>query len=449
MSENEFSESKESFVNYLNNEIEQIREDIKMPGWTNWAVLAALASAGWFIILELEKNIFNTEQFYLLFILTSMAYIILRDIYDFLKPDQSNKKTRFFTVEIIFREKRLTFAVNIIHASLMMFLLIRFSNKVSALPFYFSLIYYGFIILSPAIGILIDKAIKRFTNANFYIPDMQTSAIPFNVPPALRNTSKPFKGGFIIPSIIFSLAITYSLFSYALFYFHSYGLGITDVTISSLKMAILSFSIFLLIKLWVYSEQTSPTLKELLEIRRDLIFGNINLDMAKKLTEISISGLNKSAIIQREVTNCIVTLQGIDSELNKAAQKNQIAISQIQDSNESQQILWETMRDAILVHLRQARTIYLSDKGLRGGLGAFLKIYAPMEPEDMGFVESLRKMAELYIEVKKKYDETIFEWLKLAVKYEGVPKSNKWKDVAINELKAEIPEIIISQKDAG
>ena len=72
-----------------------------------------------------------------------------------------------------------------------------------------------------------------------------------------------------------------------------------------------------------------------------------------------------------------------------------------------------------------------------------------MVPEDTGFFDSLRKMAELYIEVKTKYDETVFEWLSLTEKYEGGSTDNKWKKIAIEELKAELPEIVVSKRDAG
>ncbi len=450
MSENEIIESKETFTNYLNSEIDQLREDIKMPGWTNWAVLAALASIGWFIIQEAEKNIFNLEQIYLLFIILSMAYTVLREFYDFFKPNQSNRRIRYFTLDILFREKRLAIVINIIQACLMVFLLTHFSTQVGRIPYYLSLFHYGFILFSPIFVLIIENSIKKFTATNFYIPDIQNYNIPVGISFSSKRKNKVVMNLSAMPSIIMFIVVSYLLTNYSLFYFHLHGLAINPIAFSSLKLAILVFSIFLLLRLLVYSQQTSPTLKELVNIRRDLMFGNIDFEMAKRLAEISVSGLNKSAIIQREITNCIMTLQGIDTELNKAAQKNKIALSQLQEMKgnedlESQRTLWETIRDATLSHFRQARKIYLSDKSLRGGLVLFVKIYGAIEPEDTGFIESIKKMAELYIEVKKKYDGTIYEWLNLVVKYEGDSASKKWRDIAIKELEAEAPHKSLEQ----
>ena len=47
-------------------------------------------------------------------------------------------------------------------------------------------------------------------------------------------------------------------------------------------------------------------------------------------------------------------------------------------------------------------------------------------------------MGELYVEVKKKYDGTIQEWLNLAIQHEGTDASKKWRDIAIKELAAEL-----------
>lgn len=441
MSENQVVDAKESFISYLNNEIDQIREDIKMPGWTNWAILAALASIVWLIILEIEKNVFNFDQIFLLYIILSLTYFIFRDIYDFAKPNQANRKIRFLTTDVLLRENKFAFIINIAQASLVVILLIHFSTQVGTFTYYLSLFFYGMMFFSPILLFLIDKSVKSFTHTNFYIPDSLDYPISFSSPSLQKKFT--ILMSILNPSLFINIIILYASIKYSLLYFNLFGITINPATFSSLKIAILTFSIFLLIKVWIHNEQISPTLKELVEIRRDLMFGNINTDMAKKLAEISISGLNKSAIIQREIGNCILTLQGIDTELNKATQKNQIASAQYQTNNEnpeSQQVLWETIRDATLVHLRQARTIYLSDRSLRGGLVKFLRIYAPIEPNDTSFVDSLRKMAELFREVKEKYDQTIYEWLQLIDKYEGHLALNKWKKIAIKELEAELPQ---------
>ncbi len=67
-------DSKEFFVDYLSKEIDQLHEDIKRPGWTIWAIVAAIASLSWLLILELEKNLYQLDQVLLLFLIISFIY---------------------------------------------------------------------------------------------------------------------------------------------------------------------------------------------------------------------------------------------------------------------------------------------------------------------------------------------------------------------------------------
>jgi hypothetical protein len=72
-------------------------------------------------------------------------------------------------------------------------------------------------------------------------------------------------------------------------------------------------------------------------------------------------------------------------------------------------------------------------------MSSFLRVYAPMEPQDTSYIESVKNMTELFVEVKKKYDETVCKWLRLSVMYEGESARKKYEKIAVDDLAAELP----------
>lgn len=442
MSDNKITDTTGLFLSYINDEINQIREDIKMPGWTNWAVMAAVASIIWLLIIEVEKGVFKIEQICLIYIILVLFSSFLRNLYELLKPITSDNRIRYISIDLIFKEKRFTFVINIFQACLMVYLLWNFSSQSGTVPYYLAIISYGIYIISPLIIYLGYFISRKIYNYNLYFPDNKNAYMPIGFSLSSKRKSKVTLNLYALPSITMPIIYLYLSFKYSQLYIYLFGLSLDPTVFSNFRIAILCFSILTLLRLFIFNEETSPTLKELVDIRRDLIFGNIDLEMAKKLTEVSLSGLNKSTIIQMETRNCITTLQKIDAELNKAEQKIKIASSELEKNNtndlDAQRTLWETFRDATLAHFRVARSIYLSDKSLRLGLGVFLRVYGPIEPDNTNFIESLKKLDEIYKEVKQKYDQTIGKWLYLVDEYEGNSTKNLWREIAVSELAADL-----------
>src|SRR5690606_39528612 len=92
--------SKETFLEYLNTEIEQIREDMKTPGWTQWAIIGALASIFWLLVLEVEKDVFDSNQTLMLFAIISLFVNTIRYIYIQTKPDRKSTRLNSSHVKI-------------------------------------------------------------------------------------------------------------------------------------------------------------------------------------------------------------------------------------------------------------------------------------------------------------------------------------------------------------
>jgi len=77
---------------------------------------------------------------------------------------------------------------------------------------------------------------------------------------------------------------------------------------------------------------------------------------------------------------------------------------------------------------------------LIGGSANFLiSKYAVFQPNDAEYLTHIEKLSNLYKQVKRKYDTTIWVWLNYVNKFEGKDVALHWKDVVVSELKAELP----------
>lgn len=429
-------DSKEFFIEYLNTEIEQLREDLKTPGWTLWAIFAALASIGWLLILELEKKTSDLDQILLLFLLLGFISAIIRIIYRLVKPKQTRKKIQYATFEDAIKGDGLQLLYTVVSSIILILIVIQFSASVSKFTYYSVLTCSTALIIFPYLSLGLASMMKRFSgiHTQFYVPDPKKDLV----------SSSPLT---LVVNIVWLFIIglyVYWFLAFGSYYVQTYGIELTVKTISSFKIAILIASVFWLISLVVRRDVSSTAVNSLIAIRRDLIFDNISLDIARNLSEIALFGVDKASIIQVEVAGCIATLQQIDVELNNANKKNEAASKLLPEAlgedRETANTVWESLRNDAFLHFKRAREIYLADTSLDGGLGMALKVYGKFEPENKEYVTYLENLRDLYQQVKEKYDSSILAWIQLINAFEGETSASAWQKVAVNELAADIPE---------
>jgi hypothetical protein len=303
---------------------------------------------------------------------------------------------------------------------------------------------------------LLRGIFKRYLQEDFYVPNVNTSAAVVDLVfiynilrnrgglksiKTLSNSYSTTRPRNMIP-LTFQLLSVYWIIGFSLYYLTIYPVIQNLATISSFKIAVLAVAEMSLIGILLNRDSSSTTLKKLVDIRRDIVFDNINVDVARELTEIAIYGLNKSAVVQAEVANHISTLQKIDAELNNAQKKNDAAkllLSEIDgELTKDKLVIWESLRETAYLHFRKAREVYLSDIGLRGGWSVGYSKYVMFQPSDTNYLTHLEKLSKSYQQVKQKYDSTIWEWLNYINKFEGKDSALAWLDIAISELKADL-----------
>jgi len=228
-----------------------------------------------------------------------------------------------------------------------------------------------------------------------------------------------------------------------LYYTTVYPVVLDQTSISSFKIATLGVVGLSLIRILLNSKTSLTTLNKLIDIRRDIVFNNIDVDVALKLTEIVIYGLNKSTIAQMEIANHISTLQRIDAELTAAERKNNAANILLLENGETltaeKTEIWESLRDTSYSHFRKAQEVYQSEYRTLGGPRLLVTKYSMIQPDDTEYITHIEKLGDLYEQVKQKYDATIWVWLNYISKFEGEDAALNWKDKAIEELKVELP----------
>lgn len=431
------TDSKDKFLEYLNVEIEQCQEEIKKPGWTNWAIMAGLATIIWLLILEFEKQDYITDQIYLLFLVFSFLLSIFHELYGVMKPKKFSKKEYFRPANDLLENNKIRFFISTAHTLILILLIVHFSTKPGKLPYYLALLELVGSLIFVIFSMISMFVMTKITSTNFYIPQIEGK---INLPSIRqKRKKKSFRANTFL--LVDDVLFIYLVICYSNLYLTTYGLNVT----TSVKISALLIAILFLVKL-ITQTQDSPTLVSLQNVRRDLMFNNIDLEMAKQLAEITLLGATRSNIVQREFQDCLSTLRRIDSLLNQAKIENSTAAAMLVDSTsiaENASLPWISLRDAAYYHFKQAKETYISDKKLRGGfdlLVSMLKIYGS---DDQDFHNTVEKTEKLFDQVKTKYDQTIQIWLDLIYKFEGREKAVEWLHVATTELDAELPDDFI------
>ncbi len=311
----------------------------------------------------------------------------------------------------------------------MILLVMHFNDRVYKGASYSYILCNTIFILIPLFIWSFAKVVDKFTGLPAYLPDVDKA----------QNTNNQFVSRFRKLFVPIMLVLScFWLLSFVIVYVEIYGTGITLLAISSFKIAVLSVAILNLVKILLSSNDQKPTLNNLINIRRGLMFNNINLDLARNLTEVALNGLDKSSIIQAEVSNCISTLQKIDVELNNAIKKNEAAVKLVSERNDKPEddvkILWESLRDVTFSYFERAREIYLSDKTLQYGLERHVRMYRFVEQGNTNYIQYLEKLYDLYDQVRKKYNSTICTWLNCVREFEGEDSALSWTKISIKQL---------------
>jgi hypothetical protein len=264
----------ERLVDLLEFEVGRIRSEQRRPGWTTWALLAAVATAGWLILSELDSQ--HVELSRVLFV--SLVLFLLYDLIQLLvsvsaaSPVREASDPRFRITRVLFSQSRLSMILDF--TRYVALLLIAATNPLltSGPARHVLYVYCSLMILSAALG-------------------MTLSFVDIPIP-----TSRPRQPIADVVLLLIYLALVMSTVG-VIWRLASVG---SSVTIPEIRVAALVVAGLVCLSVLTRSHREFPFLSTLEDIRRRLGLDRIDYEGAKRQTEIALEGLGVSDLLQRE-----------------------------------------------------------------------------------------------------------------------------------------------------
>lgn len=321
----------ELVLHALDKEIDDILSSQKRQGWTTWAILGSIAATIWLLLDVLEKNgsEIDIKAVLILFLVFSVISHWLDLFIYTISPPQINSKNmpqRFLITNISIGANRVQLLIMI--ANYIGLILIATYFPISG--------WWPKIILLSFYGIVAFIMTLLFLMSFFKLP-------------LLFPTSRP-SGFAILPHIFVLPLLFWSAISYYLAIISSKSINMFEY-----RTSILLFVISYLVALLSHGIRKTPMLYSLIDIRRDLAFNRIDIDTAIQQSDIAISGMQVSDIVQEEVRDLLQLIDKINIELAESLKRSKsIESILLKDSNtellEDQKTVLKTMGFAEVQH---------------------------------------------------------------------------------------------------
>ncbi len=294
---------KEEIVNALDVEINHIRQEDQRPGWTTWTMLGALATVVWLILNEVDRIDFNFPNGLFLF----LAISVTMDALTFFKglvtydPSPGRRKNRFYISSQLFTDNRSSLFLFLIRIALLLYIGSLFHDWLRApTPIAFFLNYS--IIWAAAAVILVLSFV----------------GIPVPLSPAETPLGTTISALFVVLWITIVIAFVEACLS------HSSSLNLTDYRFGGLL-----WSISFLLSNLVIGSNRPRLLDTLIELRRDLALGRIDVTSAIKQFDIALSGLQVSDLFQEQIKNVLALLEKANQEVKSAGECIEVATTRL------------------------------------------------------------------------------------------------------------------------
>lgn len=330
-------DDKDKLAQYLDYEIELIRNEIQQPGWTKWAVSGSLAAVGWLMIDEFEKGGFLLNTILIWLIVISLVVDVVSMFSSLINEASSLSgfsKSRFFITSQLVGSNRL------------------------------SILFYDFRFLSMLLFFsMVVPQISRFVSSIFYLfygyLALVYIAILFlsflRIPLPMSNS---LKGGMKNQKVFAWILLLVGILSFV---------GILQIipapsgALAEFRLACLVAIAYYLLYLIVRVGNTSPLMSSLIEIRRGLLFDRIDYEFAKEQAEVAIIGLKLSHVLQKYVGDLMALYEDMNNEI-RAVTIQVNAVDKILKnskgklSEEDKEIFTSLMASA-KIHVREATKI--------------------------------------------------------------------------------------------
>jgi hypothetical protein len=285
---------EEVFYNFLSSEIDHLKNEIKKPGWTNWAIMGSLATLVWLTFNEFDNNALRIHNVSFIILTSLFIHRLLRTIQLFVAEDITSKsEAKYLLTNESFGQNRVSLILEVLKYAFMIYL-------ISSLPL----------------------GIEKHTITLLYITS-SVCGFAFVCGLIFSYLQIPYSlstRGNWTRNIVYCLsAILFFLIAFELVHFyvdHS-----NDFHISDFRFSALFIGGFYLVLLLSKIPQDSRMLSSLIEIRRKLIFHNLSITEAVRQTEIALTGLKVSNLLHNYIANFLKLCNEFNSKIDLLLKK--------------------------------------------------------------------------------------------------------------------------------
>jgi hypothetical protein len=262
---------RQEFINFLNAEISNLRNEIQRPGWTTWAILGSIAVLVWLLLDEIELSrysIINVAFLLLVFFLVFVSYVLVHFLINPNPPIRSSQG-RFMQERWMPTARIPLLFITILNALLVA----------------------ATIILSPYINNIFATIISCIVFSYLFLLILLLNIIvymkiPFPMAPKTSTRAK-------IPTLLIFILSLLSLWQYIRYILTSSTFNIFD-----LRFAFIIFAILILFLLLVRKPSGFLTLENLTNTRRDYFLKYIDLNTAIKYVDITFTGYRAADVLE-------------------------------------------------------------------------------------------------------------------------------------------------------
>jgi len=271
-------------IDLLEFEIGHIQKDATRPGWTLWALSAAIGSIIWLLLNQWANATaaLQTGNVLLLVLIISISWRAVSNISVLLSLNSplSQQPARFWRLDTILSGSRMQIMGEVVWHGVLVWVLGRSPIQPNSWLFWLvGIIFVGnFFIMS---GILV----------------MSLSPKPFHFPwPPLPIRGAPFWGGLI--RVVYILVCWAGLFTVLM---HRRGI----VTVSEVRVAGLTVVLAELVLLILAERGEQPFLQTFRELRRKLGLGLLTYEFARRQVEIAFEGMAVTEIFSGQIESIL------------------------------------------------------------------------------------------------------------------------------------------------
>jgi len=284
------SEEIDRLIGLLESEISRVRDEKSQPGWTTWALIGSLATMLWLLMAELEKHIVYRQNTLFLLLALSLAYDCITSVVSIIKLPaptwhaSSKPRSRFRLAHSVLSSGRSRILIDITR---LLFLMVAAAEIQSLLntPYVVATFFY--------FGMSAVFMMILFVYSFLEIP------LPVG---SIR------RGVVILLGFLLLIPAILALFGFSETLWHQ---GVSP-TAPEWRVGGLLFAITLVLQILAQEQPRTPLLETLIDIRRNLALGLVDLDSARRDTEISLLGMKTADVLQDDLQELLAELGQMD-----------------------------------------------------------------------------------------------------------------------------------------